>query len=127
MHVNLRQNANIVSIRDVGLMQRIGIEPILCICIQIVCGNTMLQFDANANVDASVNEALGFIYIRLKANAKAMLLPICYIVSNLCIYTTATAMTANIKEKNRFHVRFRSNINEPLCFSLRFRSDVNEH
>ena len=36
----------------------------------------------------------------------------CCIVSNLCIYTTATAVAANIKEKNR--VRFRSNRNEPL-------------
>ena len=31
-----------------------GIKPILC----IVYGNTILQFDTNANVDAGVNEAL---------------------------------------------------------------------
>ena len=59
-------------------------------------------------------EKLGFIYIRAKANAKATSLLTCCIVSDLCIYTTATAVAANIKEKNLFRVRFRSNINEPL-------------
>ena len=41
-------------------MQRMDSIPILCICIKNVYGNTILQFDANANanVDASVNEAL---------------------------------------------------------------------
>ena len=53
---------------------------------------------------------LGSIYIREKANVKSTSLLTCCIVSNVCIYTTATA---NIKEKNRFRVRFRSNINEP--------------
>ena len=53
---------------------------------------------------------LGFIYIRAKATS----LLICCIVSDLCIYTTVTSVAANIKEKNRFRVRFRSNINEPL-------------
>ena len=57
---------------------------------------------------------LGFIYIRAKANAKATSLLTCCIVSDLCIYTTATAVVANIKEKYRFRVRFRSNINESL-------------
>ena len=56
---------------------------------------------------------LGFIYIRAKANVKATSLLTCCIVSNVCIYTTATAAMANIKEKNRFRVRFRSYINEP--------------
>ena len=54
-----------------------------------------------------------FVYIRVKANAKAMSLLTCCIISDLCIYTTATAVATNIKEKNRFRVRFRSNINEP--------------
>ena len=49
-------------------------------------------------------------------NAKATSLLTCCIVSNLCIYTTATAAAANIKEKNRFRVRVRSNINEPLTY-----------
>ena len=53
---------------------------------------------------------LGFIYIRAKATS----LLTCCIVSDLCSYTTATAVAANIKEKNRFRVRLRSNINEPL-------------
>ena len=66
------------------------------------------------SISGNVDEPLGFIYIRAKANAKATSLPTCCIVSDLCIYTTATAVAANIKEKNRFRVRFRSNINEPL-------------
>ena len=43
-----------------------------------------------------------------------MLLPTSYIVSNLCIYTAATAAMTKIKEKIHFHVRFRFSINEPL-------------
>ena len=58
--------------------------------------------------------SLGFIYIKAKANTKATSLLTWCIVSDLCIYTTATAVAANIEEKNRFRVRFRSNINEPL-------------
>ena len=79
-----------------------------------------LNLDANSRVlDMSkLINYLGFIYSRVepnmkantKANAKATLLLTCCIVSNLCIYTTATAVAANIKEKDRF----RSNINEPL-------------
>ena len=57
-----------------------------------------------------VNGPLGFIYIRAKATS----LLTCCIVSDLCIYTTATVAATNIKEKNRFLVRFRSNINELL-------------
>ena len=56
----------------------------------------------------NIGTVLGFIYIRAKATS----LLTCCIVSDLCIYTTATAMTTNIKEKSRL----RSNINEPLNF-----------
>ena len=49
---------------------------------------------------------LGFIYIRAKGNEKATSLPICCIVSYLCIYTTATAVAANIKEKIAFTFAF---------------------
>ena len=55
-----------------------------------------------------MNIPLGFIYIRAKATS----LLTCCIVSDLCIYTTVTAVATNIKEKNHFRVR--SNINEPL-------------
>ena len=64
---------------------------------------------------------LGFIYIRVKANAKATSLLTCCIVSDLCIYTTATVVAANIKEKNRFRVRFGSNINEPLLYRIEIK------
>ena len=57
-----------------------------------------------------ISGLLGFIYIRAKANAKVTSLLTSCMVSNLCIYTTVTAVTANMKEK----YRFRSNINEPL-------------
>ena len=57
---------------------------------------------------------LGFIYIRVKVKATSLLT--CCIVSNLCIYTTVTIVVTNIKEKNRFHICFRSNINKPLWF-----------
>ena len=43
---------------------------------------------------------LRLIYIRAKA--KAALLPTCCIVSNPCIYTTATAAVIKIKEKIAF-------------------------
>ena len=46
----------------------------------------------------------GYTYTREKAKVTA--LSICCIVSNLCVYTTATAWATKIKEKNRF--RFRS-------------------
>ena len=52
------------------------------------------------------NPSLRCVYIKAKATS----LPICYIVSNLCVYTTAMCKRQKIKEKNRF----RSNIKEPL-------------
>ena len=45
---------------------------------------------------------------------KATSLLTCCIVSNLWIYTTATAAVTKIKEKNCLWFRFRSNINETL-------------
>ena len=72
-------------------------------------------------MNGSFLPTLGFIYIRAKATS----LLTCCIVSNLCIYTTATAVTANIKEKNRFRVRFHSNINEPLgVFRVGLNSNI---
>ena len=56
---------------------------------------------------------LGCIYIRANAKAKATSLPICCIVSNLCVYTTAMCKRQKIKEKIRFRFRVRSNIKEP--------------
>ena len=47
-------------------------------------------------------------------NAKVMSLPICCIVSIMCVYTTVMCERQKIKEKNRFRFRVRSNINEPL-------------
>ena len=51
--VRLCQDDNIVSMRMLRQMQRMGVEPILCIWCNILIN--MLQFDANANVDARVN------------------------------------------------------------------------
>ena len=55
---------------------------------------------------------LGCIYTSAKAKAKATSLPICYIVFNLCVYTTATAAVTKVKEKIAF--AFASNINAAL-------------
>ena len=52
----------------------------------------------------------GLVYTR--TNVKAMSFPTCCIVSNLCIYTTVTAVVTKIKETNRFRVR--SSTNAPL-------------
>ena len=56
--------------------------------------------------------------------AKAISLPIYYIVFNRCVYTRVTAAAAKIKGKNRFRVRFRSSINAPLhlCSTYQFRT-----
>ena len=69
---------------------------------------------------------LWFIYIRAKAKAKATSFLTCRIVSDLCIYTTVTAVATNIKEKNRFRIRFCSNINEPLWYCLHITSKRSE-
>ena len=49
LHVRLRQDDNIVSMRTLRQTQRMGVEPILCNVLI-----NMLQFDANAHADANV-------------------------------------------------------------------------
>ena len=95
--------------------------------------NTLLLIDfslPNVNVQLPTKSFLEVLYNRLvclvmwtrlrlisiREKVKATSLPTCCIVSNLCIYTTATAAVTNIKEKNRF--RLRSNINEPLSWNV---------
>ena len=77
----------------------------------------MASIKSKFSLSLGVNGPLGFTYIRAKANAnaKATSLLTCCIVSNLCIYITATAVATKIKEKDRFHIR--SNINAPLVVS----------
>ena len=62
----------------------------------------------------SMYYALGCIYTRAKAKVKATSLPICCIVSYLCVYTTAMSERQKIKENYHFRFRVRSNIKEPL-------------
>ena len=57
-----------------------------------------------------ISVSLGCIYTKAKATS----FPICCIVFNLCVYTTAMCKRQKIKEKNRF----RSNINEPFAVNL---------
>ena len=61
-------------------------------------------------LDVSLRSFLGCIYTRAKATS----LPICCIVFNLCVYTTATAAATKIKEKNRFR-----SINAALCDTIK--------
>ena len=83
-----------------------------CFALIGCCNNTRSQSHWAQLLTSLVwtSAYLGFIYIRAKATS----LLTCCIVSDLCIYTTATAAATKIKEKNRFCFRFRSNINEPL-------------
>ena len=53
LHVHLHQDDNIVSMRMLCQMQRMGVEPILCVWHNIL--KNMLQFDANAQADANVD------------------------------------------------------------------------
>ena len=55
--------------------------------------------------------------IYTRAKAKATSLPICCIVFNLCVYTTATATATKIRT-NRFHFHFRSSINTALQLGI---------
>ena len=69
-----------------------------------------LSLPLTDSVSCDRTSILWCIYIRAKANVKAMSLPICCIVSYLYVYTTAMSKRQKIKENYRFRFHFQSTI-----------------
>ena len=92
--------------------QTANINENFCFCIRFRLVWTLLYNGEHST--SVVIASLGYIYIKANAKAKATSLPICCIVSNLCVYTTAMCKRQQIKEKICFRFRVRSNVKEPL-------------